>query len=150
MLRSYKLSVHCYKEIAEKIMWIRSHSCMHSKNYLEYFIKSYTHIVYLSLVNGKFVDTWKCVILRPLIKRQGAGTLKTKYHPISNLSFLSKVTEKCVQEWFSVHSVVAMKNSEYQSAYKEGHSCEMALIKILHESIWAMENKKFLLLCCCI
>ena len=35
-----------------------------------------------------------------------------------------------------------MKNSEYQSAYKEGHSCETALIKILNDLLWAMENQK--------
>ena len=52
------------------------------------------------------------------------------------------MTEKCVQEQFSEHSVVAMKNSEYQSAYKEGHSCKTALIKILNDLLWAMENLK--------
>ena len=35
---------------------------------LDYFIKPYTHIVNFSLFNGKFADTWKCVIQRPLIK----------------------------------------------------------------------------------
>ena len=38
------------------------------KNHLDYIIKPYTHTVNLSLVNGKFVDTLKCVILRPVIK----------------------------------------------------------------------------------
>ena len=51
-------------------------------------------------------------------KKQGAGTIKTSYLPVSNLSFLSKVIEKCVQEQFCKHSVVAMENSEYQNAYK--------------------------------
>ena len=111
------------------------------KNHLDYFIKSYMHIVNLPLVNGEFADTWKCAILRPLIKKQGAGMMKTNYHSVSNLSFLLKVTEKCVQEQFSEHWVVAMKNSEYQSAYKEGHSCKTALIKILNDLLWAMENK---------
>ena len=57
--------------------------------------------VNLSLVNGKFADTWKCVILRPLLENQGAGMMKTNFCPVSKLSFLSKVTEKCVQEQFS-------------------------------------------------
>ena len=74
------------------------------KNHLDYFIKPYIHIVNLSLVNGKFADTWKCVIPRPLIKKHGAGMMKTNYHPVSNLSFLLKVTEKCAQEQFSEHS----------------------------------------------
>ena len=88
------------------------------------------------------------MILRPLIKKQGAGMMKTNYHPVSNLSFLLKVTEKCVQKQFNEHSVVVMKNSEYQSAYKEGHSCETVLIKILNDLLWAMENQKFLLFYC--
>ena len=73
-------------------------------------------------------------------KKQGVGTMKTNYHPVSNLSFLWKVTEKCVQEQFSEHSVMAMKNSLYQCAYKEGHSCQTALVKILNNLLWAMEN----------
>ena len=79
------------------------------KNHLDYFIKPYTHIDNLPLVNGKFADTWKCVIVSPLIKRQGAGMVKTNYCPVSNLSFLSKVTEKCMQEQFSEHSVMGVK-----------------------------------------
>ena len=42
--------------------------------------------------------------------------MKTNYHPVSNLSFLSKETDKCVQEQFSEHSVVVMKSSENQNA----------------------------------
>ena len=30
----------------------------------------------------------------------------------------------------------------YQSAYKQGHSCEMALIKILNDLLWAMEHQQ--------
>ena len=37
---------------------------------------------------------------------------------------------------------MAMKNSEYQSAYQAGHSCETALIKILNDLLWAMQNQK--------
>ena len=51
------------------------------------------------------------------------------------------MTEKCVQEQFSEHLVVAMKNSENKSAYKEGHSCETALLTILNDLLWAMENQ---------
>ena len=68
--------------------------------------------------------------------------MKTNYHPVSNLSFLLKVMENCVQEQFNEHSVVVMKKSEYQSAYKEGHSCKTALIKILIDLLWAMEDQK--------
>ena len=37
---------------------------------------------------------------------------------------------------------MAMKNSEYLSAYKEGHSYETVLIKILNDLLRAMENQK--------
>ena len=30
----------------------------------------------------------------------------------------------------------------YQSAYKQGHSCKMALIKILNDLLWAMEHQQ--------
>ena len=52
------------------------------------------------------------------------------------------MTEKCVQEQIRDNSVVAMKNSEYQNAYKEGHSCKTTLIKNLNDLCWAVENQK--------
>ena len=37
---------------------------------------------------------------------------------------------------------MAMKNSEYQSTCREGHSCKTALIKIMNDILWAIENQK--------
>ena len=38
--------------------------------------------------------------------------------------------------------------AKHQSAYKEGHSCETALIKLTNDVLWAMENKTVSTLIC--
>ena len=37
---------------------------------------------------------------------------------------------------------------DHQSAYREHHSCETALIKLVNDILWNMENKKLTLLVC--
>ena len=54
-----------------------------------------TKIINLSLNTGKFNDGWKLAVVRPLIKALPKGTNKTNCRPVSNLSFISKIVEKC-------------------------------------------------------
>ena len=60
-----------------------------------------TKIIHLSLNTGKFHDGWKSVAVRPLIKSLPKSTIKTNYRPVSNLSFISKIVEKCTSEQFT-------------------------------------------------
>ena len=50
-----------------------------------------------SLTTGDFLDDWKVAAVRPLIKGPNMDTELKNYRPISNLSFLSKITEKAAQ-----------------------------------------------------
>ena len=54
-----------------------------------------THVINDSLISGSFPDVFKPAIVRPLIKKISLdkNTLKN-FRPVSNLSFLSKITEK--------------------------------------------------------
>ena len=75
----------------------------------------------------------------PLIKKPRLDQeILKKYRPVSNLSFLSKVIEK-------VKSVRILKHIEandiidnFQSAYKSGHSCETALIRVYNDIVTAI------------
>ena len=58
---------------------------------------------------------------------------------MSSLSFISKLVEKVVQDQFVKQCSKAKLNLEFQSAYKEGHSCETTLLKIQNDLLWAME-----------
>ena len=75
-------------------------------------------------------------------KNMNGPTINQNYRPVHNLSFISKLTEKCVQDQYNDHCDKALLNSMYQSAYKQGHSCEMVLIKILNDLLWAMEHQQ--------
>ena len=110
------------------------------KAHLDYFIDAYTKIVNLSLKTGEFYDDWKSVLLRPLQKKKGIDMSYVKYRPVSNLSFLSKLVEKCVLIQFNNHLKLNTLNVE-QSAHKEGHSCETQLMTIHNDILWAMEHQ---------
>ena len=60
----------------------------------ETILDAITTIVNQSLTRGEFLDDWKVPLVRPLIKGPNMDTELNNYRPISNLSFLSKVTEK--------------------------------------------------------
>ena len=72
-----------------------------------------TMIVNLSLSTGKFDDSWKVAKLCPLIKNASGPIINQNSRPVSNLSFISKVTDKCVQDQYIDHCDKALLNSTY-------------------------------------
>ena len=71
----------------------------------------------------------------------GQDTSKNNYRPVSNLNFLSKLVERCVLDQYTNHLDLNSLNLKQQSAYKAGHSCESALLKICNDIFWSMEKK---------
>ena len=67
--------------------------------------KPLTHIINLSLIQGKFPDSLKIAEVVPIFK-QGSRLLCTNYRPISVLPVLSKIVEKCVP--LSVDNIFGM------------------------------------------
>ena len=94
------------------------------------FLTPHTHLVNLSLKNGVFPIKWKEALIRPLLKKAGLNLMHNNYRPVSNLSFLSKVVEKAVLIQFNIHCDQNMLLPVYQSAYRKGHSCETAIVKL--------------------
>ncbi len=88
-------------------------------------------IVNGSLKMGYFPDSLKTAIVTPLIKsRKLDPDLLNNYRPVSNLTIMSKILEKCVLAQLTTYLYENNLNCKYQSAYKPGHSCETALLKI--------------------
>ena len=67
------------------------------------FLHIITRIVNLPLNRGQFANTWKTAIISPLLKKLGLEIIQSSYRPISNLSFVSKLTEKCFLDQFLEH-----------------------------------------------
>ena len=68
------------------------------------------------------------------------------YRPISNLSFLSKITEKVVLAQLLKHLQTNKLLYHLQSAYRSDHSTETALLKICNNILSALDNKNVALL----
>ena len=70
----------------------------------------------------------------------------SNFHPVSNLTFLSKVLERVI-----LHQLVAHLSSngllpEFQPAYRKGHSMETAMLKVFTDIVDDMDKGKFVLL----
>ena len=76
-------------------------------------------------------DGFKKALVTPLIKKASlpVGDLKN-YHPVSGLSFISKLVECIFAKQLVDHILQDGFNNSYQSAFKSGHSTETALLSI--------------------
>ena len=67
--------------------------------------------------------------------------IKSNSRPFSNLSFLFKLVEKCALKRFNHHCETNNLILDYQSAYRKNYYCETALLKIVNDLLWNLENK---------
>ena len=100
-----------------------------------------------SFITGEFLDDWKVVAVRPLIKGPNVDTELKNYRPISNLSFLSKITEKVAQLQLQKHfDQQSLPN--HQSAYRQHCSMETTLLNMCNNILKNMENQKYTSIVC--
>ena len=64
------------------------------------------------------------------------------YRPVSNLSFISKIVEKCALNQFMKYLESNRLLPSYQSAYRRGFSTETALLKLSSDILWKMEKQE--------
>ena len=93
-----------------------------------------------------FSEDCKTAILRPLLKKSGLDLINSNYRPVSNLSFIYKLVKQAVMNQFDTHCKLNGITPTYQLAYKQFHSCETAMIKIVNDTLWAMEHKNITIL----
>ena len=86
-----------------------------------------------------FERHWKSAILRSLLTKIGLELISCNYRPVSNLSFLSKLLEKCALSQFIQHCHDYNLLPDYQSAYWKGYSCETCNIKLANDILCNME-----------
>ena len=62
------------------------------------------------------------------------------YRPVSNLPYLSKIVERVVAGQIRHHMDDNNLNNPVQSAYRQGHSCETAVLKVQNDIFQALDQ----------
>ncbi len=105
-----------------------------------------TKMINTSLQKGHFPDDWKEALLSPLVKKVGADFTFQNLRPVSNLPFISKLTEKAASNQTHCHMTVNNLFPPLQSAYRKNHSTETALLKITNDILLNMNKQHVTLL----
>ena len=110
---------------------------------LDVLIKPITDIINASLCSGLFPEDFKCAHVNPILKKTTLSKEDlNSYRPISNLSFISKILEKVVANRLTSHININGLTNASQSAYKQFHSTETALLKVHNDINLNIDNGK--------
>ena len=99
-------------------------------------------MINLSLESGVFVSDWKEALLKPLLKKCGLDIAFNNFRLVSNLPYVSKLSEKAAANQLIDHMTTNYLHMPLQSAYKQNHSTESALLKVKNDILLNMEAQK--------
>jgi Reverse transcriptase (RNA-dependent DNA polymerase) len=118
------------------------------KKCISALLPTITTIINISLASGVFPDQFKSSSVHPPLKKSNSDKNElSNYRPISNLSFLCKLT-KCVvksrlTDFLTEHNLL----NSFQSAYTNLHSTETALLAVHDHLIIASSHQQVSCLC---
>ena len=108
-------------------------------SHLHAIIPIIQHIVNLCLTTGDFPIFCISSIVIPLIKKPSLDrAILENYRAVSTLSFLSKVNEKVISIRLLGHILDNNIVDSFQSAYRAGHSCKTALLRVYNDIVTAV------------
>ena len=84
--------------------------------------------------------------LKPLLKKSTSTEEFKNFRPISNLRFTSKIIDKCVATQLIKYLNANCLGEVFQSAYREFHSTETALIRVFNNTAIAIDNQESVIL----
>ena len=111
------------------------------KDLAPYIIMEITTIVNVSLRERLFANKRKIAIIKPLLMKIGLDLITKNCRPVSNLSFMSKLFERCMLTQFNRHWEDNQLMPDYQSAYRSNYSCRTLLVKLVNDILWDYENQ---------
>ena len=118
-----------------------------TRNALSTLLPFITKIINTSLQSGQMPSQLKVAKLRPLLKKPSLDhTQFSNYRPVSNLTFLSKAIEKLVANQLISYVNNNNLNEPLQSAYKQYHSTETALIRVHNDILTAIDKRRTVIL----
>ena len=86
---------------------------------------------------------YKHCLVTPLLKKPSLDkNVMENFRPVSNLSFISKLTERVVLKRLTDHILCNNLHEQFQSAYKPNHSTETALMRVQNDILMSADNKR--------
>jgi len=73
--------------------------------------------------------------VHPLLKKLGLDLIFQSFRPVSNLQYISKLTEKAVFSQTHEHMVVNEIYPDLQLSYRQHYGTETALLKIMSDAL---------------
>ena len=106
-----------------------------------------TQIINVSLSSGEFPRSFSHALVKPLLKKPNADCeILKNYRPVSNLTFLSKILEKVVARRLFTYMSENGLHEKMQSAYRNAHSTESALLRVQNDILHQLDTKKGVIL----
>ena len=107
---------------------------------LDELLPVFRKIVNLSLESGVFAEDWKNALVHPLLKKAGLKPINKNFRLVSNLQVTSKITEKSMAIQLQDHMTANNLFPALQSAYRQNHSTETALLKVKNDVLLNMDK----------
>ena len=104
-------------------------------------------IINASLSSTVFPAPMKHAVVVPALKKGGSdASVLTNYRPISNITFVAKITERFVAQQLQHFMEENRIYSICQSAYRAHHSVETALVRIHNDIAQSIDSRRSVLL----
>ena len=109
--------------------------------HLDSLLDPITDIINESLQSGTVPNAFKHAVILPLLKKPNLSPDELKnFRPVSNLPFLSKILEKVVLAQLKKHLSKHNLLDPCQSAYREFHNTETALLKVHNDLLCSTDG----------
>ena len=101
-----------------------------------------TCIINVFLLSGEFSKNLKDTHLKLLIKKKRLDLVIKSFHPVSNLSYVSKLVERFAADQLVDHVIQNGLSEKFQLVYRASHSTERALTHVRNDILLNMDNQE--------